>query len=106
MLPIFGALPDSMLVLFSGVGENPKQEIEVGVGTLAGSTIMLLTVPWFFSNLGGRVDIQNGKALYKKKPRKLTQGLCACRQTGSEPGPSVKIGGALVGITTLPYLIV
>jgi len=32
-------------------------ELAVGVGALAGSTIMLLTVPWFLSIIGGRVTI-------------------------------------------------
>lgn len=41
-----------MMILMSGLGEGTRVEIQnelsVGVGTLAGSTIMLLTVPWAF----------------------------------------------------------
>jgi hypothetical protein len=44
ILPVLGAVPDGMMVLFSGTGENAEKEIMVGVGTLAGSTVMLLTV--------------------------------------------------------------
>lgn len=43
------------MVLFSGIGENAKEEIGVGVGTLAGSTIMLLTIPYAVSIISGMV---------------------------------------------------
>ena len=41
-------------------------QVSVGVGALAGSTIMLLTLPWFLAVLGGRVDIVNGRPNYRK----------------------------------------
>lgn len=44
-------------------------QVAVGVGALAGSTIMLLTIPWFLSIVGGRVDIVDGRANYRK-PKK------------------------------------
>lgn len=61
VLPILGAVPDGCIVLFSGLGPNAQEQLSVGVGALAGSTIMLLTVPWFLSILGGRVNVVNGK---------------------------------------------
>jgi hypothetical protein len=33
------------LMLFSGLGPDAQSQLSVGVGALAGSTIMLLTVP-------------------------------------------------------------
>lgn len=57
VIPVLGAVPDGCIVLFSGMGENAAEELSVGVGVLAGSTIMLLTLPWFLSILGGRVDL-------------------------------------------------
>ena len=46
LVPILGAIPDGMMILLSGMGNGTKMEIQdqlnVGVGTLAGSTIMLL----------------------------------------------------------------
>lgn len=76
------------------------------MGALAGSTIMLLTVPWFLANLGGRVDLDdNGKGKYSQRPR-LTRGLCACSNTGSNPKRSVQVGGILVALTMVPYIIV
>lgn len=46
VLPVLGAVPDGAIVLFSGMGDNAQQQLSVGVGALAGSTIMLLTIPW------------------------------------------------------------
>lgn len=46
-----------------------SMQVAVGVGALAGSTIMLLTIPWFLSIVGGRVDIVDGRANYRK-PKK------------------------------------
>jgi len=67
VLPVLGAVPDSFMVLFSGLSENPQATVAVGVGALAGSTIMLLTVPWFLSILGGRVSLDNnGSPVYAK----------------------------------------
>ena len=34
------------IVLFSGLGDNAQEELDVGIGALAGSTIMLLTIPY------------------------------------------------------------
>ena len=43
LIPILGAVPDGMMILMSGMGpgtrEEIQQELNVGVGTLAGSTI-------------------------------------------------------------------
>lgn len=50
VIPILGGLPDALIILISGFGsgEADKQaRVNVGVGTLLGSTIMILTIPWF-----------------------------------------------------------
>ena len=58
VLPLLGAVPDGAMILFSGLGsvEEAQETLSVGVGALAGSTIMLLTVPFFLSIMGGRVN--------------------------------------------------
>ena len=53
ILPILGAVPDGAMILFSGLGENAAKEVSVGVGALAGSTVMLLTIPSFLGLLSG-----------------------------------------------------
>eukprot|EP00484_Ammonia_sp_Unknown_P021659 CAMPEP_0197024010 /NCGR_PEP_ID=MMETSP1384-20130603/4663_1 /TAXON_ID=29189 /ORGANISM="Ammonia sp." /LENGTH=605 /DNA_ID=CAMNT_0042452335 /DNA_START=70 /DNA_END=1887 /DNA_ORIENTATION=+ len=51
LIPILGAVPDGAIVLVSGLGSAAEAQCQVstGVGTLAGSTIMLLTIPWAIS---------------------------------------------------------
>lgn len=46
VLPLLGSVPDGAIILFSGLGdyETAQETLSVGVGALAGSTIMLLTV--------------------------------------------------------------
>lgn len=67
ILPVLGAIPDGMIILFSGIGKDAKSQVNVGVGALAGSTIMLLTIPWSLTILSGRVDVEKGKFNYDKK---------------------------------------
>ncbi|TDH68999.1 hypothetical protein CCR75_000928 [Bremia lactucae] len=65
VLPVLGAVPDGAIVLFSGMGPDAQQQVSVGVGALAGSTIMLLTIPWALSIHAGRVNIdENGRGNY------------------------------------------
>lgn len=69
VLPVLGAVPDGMMVMFSGMGprEGVEYQVNVGVGTLAGSTIMLLTLPWFCAVIRGRVNLgPNGMPTYKR----------------------------------------
>lgn len=66
VLPVLGAVPDGMMVLFSGVDPaTVDKQIGVGVGTMAGSTVMLLTMSWFLAIYGGRVNItKSGRCTY------------------------------------------
>ncbi|GAB9463890.1 Ca2 :cation antiporter [Globisporangium polare] len=57
VLPVLGAVPDGAIVLFSGMGPDAQEQMSVGVGALAGSTIMLLTIPWALSIYAGRVNL-------------------------------------------------
>ena len=59
VLPVLGAVPDGAIVLFSGMGprEEVAESLGVGIGALAGSTVMLLTIPWMLSIKAGCVDL-------------------------------------------------
>ena len=46
ILPVLGAVPDAAIVFFSGMGSNAQTQLDTGMGALAGSTVMLLTIPW------------------------------------------------------------
>ncbi|KAG6480170.1 sodium/calcium exchanger NCL2-like [Zingiber officinale] len=59
-LPILGALPDALLILVSGLSgskETAQDQVLIGMGLLAGSTVMLLTVLWGSCVIVGKCDI-------------------------------------------------
>jgi len=110
VLPLLGAVPDGAIILFSGLGsiEVAQEQISVGIGALAGSTIMLLTIPWALSIYSGRVDIVDGNPMYKKNP-KLTPGLSFSKtltETGVSLSKEIRHGGIIMALTTIPYFII
>ncbi|XVF78713.1 hypothetical protein PTKIN_Ptkin14bG0157600 [Pterospermum kingtungense] len=65
-LPILGALPDAMLILVSGLSgttETAQSQVSVGMGLLAGSTVMLITVIWGSCVVVGRCDLRDSLAI-------------------------------------------
>ena len=119
IIPILGAVPDGAIVLFSGLGPRDEvaKQIGVGVGALAGSTIMLITVPWFLSIYAGRVSVNDGGASCNyKKPRgpsapvvwaKLLPGQKeTLRNVGVQPGPSISKNAKTMLLTAIGYLII
>jgi Ca2+/Na+ antiporter len=120
VLPILGAVPDGAIMLFSGLQDNAQEQLSVGVGALAGSTIMLLTIPWGLSILYGAVplDPTTGDALYgstKKRARADSSaapapgsGGCISRMTtfGVTPDPTIRTNACLMLATALIYLVI
>eukprot|EP00919_Chromeraceae_sp_WS-2016_P001894 GHVR01004530.1.p1 GENE.GHVR01004530.1~~GHVR01004530.1.p1 ORF type:complete len:564 (+),score=96.71 GHVR01004530.1:78-1769(+) len=114
VLPILGAVPDGAIVLFSGIGPNAQEELKVGVGALAGSTVMLLTIPWFLSIYGGRVNYEDGKCTYSRPRNTSSQGWsklsppnnCSLFGTAVECESSIAQNAKLVLLTMLCYLII
>lgn len=105
VLPVLGAVPDGMLILFSGMGDDAQSQLSVGVGALAGSTIMLLTIPWILSIMGGRVDMDKSTGLptYSKRP-KLTPGNNSLTGSGVLLSSDVNKGGLIMIFTSITYL--
>lgn len=110
VLPILGAVPDGAIMLFSGLGsiEKAQETLSVGVGALAGSTIMLMTIPWALAVFSGRVNLENGAPNYMGKP-KLTPDLSfldTLNKTGIAISNEVKLGGIIVMTTSIPYYMI
>lgn len=85
-----------------------QESLSVGIGALAGSTIMLLTIPWSLAVIAGRVDIVDGKPAYKRKP-KLTSDLSlseTLETTGVSLTEKIRSGGVIMAITTIPYFLI
>jgi len=113
VLPVLGAVPDGAIVLFSGLGPGAQEQLSVGVGALAGSTIMLLTVPWCLSVFAGRVNLVNGKGTYVK-PRDAKNWIgkldppnnMSLLTTGVNVKGGVRTGGYAMLFTMIPYFLI
>lgn len=110
ILPVLGAVPDGAIVLFSGLGpaDTVQEQLSVGVGTLAGSTIMLLTLPWAACAILGRVDLSPGrdKALFRSGLTRSREGLWAnLTRTGIQTSSAVRPAALLMLATSLAYVI-
>lgn len=110
VLPVLGAVPDGAIILFSGLGsiEEAQETLSVGVGALAGSTIMLLTIPYALSVFAGRVDIVDGNTNYKGKPKVKPKATLGddLTHTGITINEAVRHGGAIMAVTTIPYFLI
>lgn len=117
VLPVLGAVPDGAIVLFSGLGDKAKAQknLDVGVGALAGSTIMLLTIPWALAVFAGRVNLdkRTGVAQYKKPigaaddwSKLSPPGSMALTGTGINVRPIVRSNAVIMLVTAIGYLII
>lgn len=107
VLPILGAVPDGAIVLFSGLRENAQEEVAIGVGALAGSTILLLTLPWFAAVYSGRVNLRaDGRSTYIYRPRLWPPNYSHLTRTGVEPKGMVREAGRFMLITCVSYIII
>ncbi|GAA0170532.1 transporter [Lithospermum erythrorhizon] len=104
LLPMLGALPDAMLILVSGVSgsvETAQSQVSVGMGLLAGSTVMLLTLVWGTCVVVGKCDIQNDVALDLQD----TKGFSL---TGSGVSTDIwtSYAGIIMAVSVIPFLVV
>jgi len=114
VLPVLGAVPDGVMVLFSGMGPDAQNEISVGVGALAGSTIMLLTLPWFLAVYSGRVSIKDGECTYNRPAaadkstweKLMPQDASSLSSAGVGISDSNKTGAKIMLATLLGYIII
>ncbi|XP_065062222.1 uncharacterized protein LOC135689048 [Rhopilema esculentum] len=104
ILPLLGAVPDSAIIIVSGLGnkEEAQQKLAVGMGTLAGSTIMLLTIAWAGSLMIGRCNLdQKGESIDG-----TGKGRFALKDQGITLLPEFRSGLIIMLITSLFYLVV
>jgi len=103
LLPLLGAFPDALIIASSGLKGTPEEAQEtvaVGLGVLAGSTVMLLTVAWGGSLIAGRCDLnEKGTAV----ERTLTKPF---GETGITTDEQTKVGALIMALSALPLLIV
>jgi len=113
VIPILGAVPDGMMVLCSGLGPDAQNQLKVGIGALAGSTIMLLTLPWLLAVISGRVSIENGKPRYTR-PNGATEHFEKLKaddatsifRSGVGVGDEVRKNAKIMLATSISYLVI
>ncbi|KAK7244211.1 hypothetical protein RIF29_39030 [Crotalaria pallida] len=103
-LPILGALPDAMLILVSGLSgsiETAQSQVSVGMGLLAGSTVLLLTIIWGTCVIVGKCDLEGSIAIDTRD----TRGF---HLTGSGVSTDIwtSYAARIMVISVLPFLIV
>ncbi|KAF5940885.1 hypothetical protein HYC85_022052 [Camellia sinensis] len=104
LLPILGTLPDAMLILVSGLSgttETAQSQVSVGMGLLAGSTVMLLTVIWGTCVVVGKCDLQDSIA----KDGEDTKGFSL---TGSGVSTDIwtSYAAMIMAVYVIPFLVV
>lgn len=103
VLPVLGAVPDGAIVLFSGLGdiEEVEQQLSIGIGALAGSTVMLLTIPWLLALVGGRVPVIGGRPQYSRSMRDAPVAGHALTAKGVGPETSIRVNAIVMLATCL-----
>ncbi|KAM0017285.1 putative EF-hand domain, calcium/proton exchanger, sodium/calcium exchanger membrane region [Helianthus debilis subsp. tardiflorus] len=103
-LPILGALPDAMLILVSGLSGSPEtaqDQVSVGMGLLAGSTVMLLTIIWGACIIIGKCDIQDSIAIDNQD----TKGFNLAG-SGVTTDIWTSYSAMIMAVSVLPFLVV
>ncbi|XVE50148.1 hypothetical protein DITRI_Ditri01bG0138600 [Diplodiscus trichospermus] len=103
-LPILGALPDAMLILVSGLSgttETAQSQVSVGMGLLAGSTVMLITVIWGSCVVVGRCDLRDSVAVDGMN----TKGF-HLTETGVSTDIWTCYAASIMAISVIPFVIV
>ncbi|KAI3942219.1 hypothetical protein MKW92_015905 [Papaver armeniacum] len=103
-LPMLGALPDALLILVSGISgtkEVAQEQVLVGMGLLAGSTVMLLTLLWGSCVVLGKCDIEDSTAVDLKDTKRISL-------TGSGVTVDIwtKYASWIMIISVVPFIIV
>lgn len=111
LIPVVCTIPDCIIILISGLGEGTKKEIEheltVGVGSLIGSTITLLTIRWALAVFLARRDIDpKTKKIVKhsEKNKKVTK--FSLNLNGVKTLKVVNETAKIMMYSTLVYIIV
>ncbi|KAK3424426.1 hypothetical protein EUGRSUZ_F01193 [Eucalyptus grandis] len=102
--PMLGALPNAILILVSGLSgstETAQSQVSVGMGLLAGSTVMLLTVIWGSCIIVGKCDLHNSVAMDKQD----TKGF-SLKSSGVSTDLWAKYAARIMVFSVIPFIIV
>ncbi|PKI42579.1 hypothetical protein CRG98_037024 [Punica granatum] len=102
-LPILSSLPDAAIILASGISgskEDAQDQLSVGMGLLAGSNVLLLTVLWGTCLMVGKCDIENSIAVDEKDTKSFSL-------TGSGVSTDIwtSYAARIMVISVIPFII-
>lgn len=103
-LPVLGALPDALLILVSGLSgsvNTAQSQVSVGMGLLAGSTVMLLTVIWGTCVIVGKCDIEFSVAIDGKD----TKGF-SLSGSGVSTDIWTSYAAMIMVVSLIPFIVV
>ncbi|XP_024183971.1 sodium/calcium exchanger NCL isoform X2 [Rosa chinensis] len=103
-LPLLSAVPDATIILASGLSGDTataQSQVSVGMGLLAGSNVMLLTILWGTCLLVGKCDLENSVAVDEKDTKRFSL-------TGSGVSTDIWTSYAawIMVISIIPFVIV
>lgn len=109
ILPVMGQIPMILLSIFAGFGADAQEELEVGVGALAGALVGQVSIYGFLSILLGAVNIDptTGLTDYSKKSKKRQPETLAeyWLLTGIKSGKYTKTSTIYILVTAFPFVI-
>eukprot|EP00252_Welwitschia_mirabilis_P023946 TRINITY_DN6912_c0_g1_i1.p1 TRINITY_DN6912_c0_g1~~TRINITY_DN6912_c0_g1_i1.p1 ORF type:complete len:617 (+),score=99.47 TRINITY_DN6912_c0_g1_i1:58-1908(+) len=103
-LPVLGALPDTLLILVSGISgskEEAQQQVVIGMGLLAGSTVMLITALWGSCLLVGKCDLNSQMVSIDNKDTKRFS-LC---ESGVTVDNGTSIASRIMTLAIIPFIV-
>merc|ERR1712166_595867 len=110
IIPILGAVPDGAIVLFSGMGDNAKEELDVGVVPWPARPSCCSHCRGFCPSMRAVLTWTSmAKGRHHTPPLKKHQRLVKCEgmtKEGVECSGSVRKTGILMVITMLPYVLI
>ncbi|XP_044479220.1 sodium/calcium exchanger NCL-like [Mangifera indica] len=104
VLPKLDALPSAILILVSGLSgtkESAQSRVLVGMGLLAGSTVMLLTVIWASCIIVGKHDIKRSVA----EDGQYTKGF-SLTETGVSTDIWTCYTARIMVVSVIPFIVV
>ncbi|KAK8913922.1 hypothetical protein KSP39_PZI024396 [Platanthera zijinensis] len=104
-LPILGALPDALLILVSGLSgskEEAQNQVLIGMGLLAGSTVFLLTLLWGSCVVVGKCDLSDNSTAVDSQDTHRFSLLGSGVSTDLQTSYAARI----MAISIFPFIIV
>ncbi|KDP31770.1 hypothetical protein JCGZ_12231 [Jatropha curcas] len=103
LLPVLSCLPDAAIILASGLSgskETAQSQVSVGMGLMAGSTVLLLTLLWGSCLIVGKCDIESSVAVDSKDTK-----IFSLTGSGVTTDIGTSYAARIMVISVIPFII-